>query len=73
MGTSQSNECGVSPCAFANRISPVPEVGIVRRLAAPIIMPNDFGAFAPVFESAHGYLALLVSLLGLEGIQPFQG
>lgn len=22
-------------------------------------MPNDFGAFAPVFESAHGYLALL--------------
>ncbi len=22
-------------------------------------MPNDFGVFAPVFESAHGYLALL--------------
>ena len=22
-------------------------------------MPNDFGTFAPVFESAHGYLALL--------------
>lgn len=31
----------------------------VRPSRASTLMPNEFGVFAPVFESPHGYLALL--------------
>jgi hypothetical protein len=42
---------------YSTRYSEI--IKLFGQLAPLTLMPSDFGAFSPVFETAHGYLALL--------------